>query len=190
LQVVSVAGRRITVASKKALQLERYTVVPPVLHAPGGDVSAAGSAGCGVGPASVTWRLDQDEPASMAMHQRSAVLAVAGDCSSARVARLRELLIDLAPPRMLPLAAAAATGAGGAAASGGSSSQRHRRQRQRQQQRRRQGCRLVLLPGLALSAGAAYLAAHAPHLNPSQVAVLTRILAMNEYCLVLGMPGG
>eukprot|EP00775_Hariotina_reticulata_P014649 gene14649-14797_t len=44
----------------------------------------------------------------------------------------------------------------------------------------RQGL-LVLHPDVLLSA-------HGSQLNQDQVAVLTRVLALNEYCLVLGMP--
>jgi hypothetical protein len=184
IEVVAVSRNSITVASRKALQLERYTEL---------QASSTGST-------AVTWRLDQDEPASMAMHQRTAVLTVAGDCSSARVARLRELIIDLAPPRMLPTAAdtsndqqqqqvpssmlgvgaaaAATTAAYGGAAAAVSAAAAAAAPSANAAAR------------LALSAGAAYLSAHGSQLNLDQAAVLSRILALNEYCLVLGMPGG
>lgn len=42
---------------------------------------------------------------------------------------------------------------------------------------------------LAAAAGESYLAHHGGRLNSDQVSVLRRVLAMQDYCLVLGMPG-
>jgi hypothetical protein len=42
---------------------------------------------------------------------------------------------------------------------------------------------------LAAASGEAYLSSQGSHLNSNQVAVLRRVMAMQDYCLVLGMPG-
>jgi hypothetical protein len=42
---------------------------------------------------------------------------------------------------------------------------------------------------LAAASGESYLSSHGSHLNSNQVAVLRRVIEMQDYCLVLGMPG-
>lgn len=225
VDVLEVSGSSITVASRKDLQLERYIAAAAAAGTDGTSGSNGGSSG-----SSVLWRLDQDEAASIGMHQRAAVLRLAADNTCTHVQRLRELIVDLAAPRLMdalqhsqqqqqqdkpvrarssspqpvvwslgqqqvrtgdrpadragsaPPAVTAATAAAPAAAvpAGG-------------------GAPVAASPAapapfgaaarLAAASGESYLANHGAHLNSNQVAVLRRVMAMQDYCLVLGMPG-
>jgi hypothetical protein len=202
VDVVEVDGRTITVASRKPLQLERYNAAAPQPQpqqqqqlqlgvdqsnpAGAGATADAGSTGL------LTWRLDQDEAASTAMQQRANVLRLAADSSSSRAVWLRRLIIELAAPRQLASVTAA-------------------EQSQQQEQAQQQQCpaqqdeshtdfaaavaSLDAGPAagpavrLAMAAGRTYLEQHGRQLNSDQVAVLRRVLSMQDYCLVLGMPG-
>jgi hypothetical protein len=190
VDVVEVNGRTITVASRKPLQLERYTAADPQQQQQQQQVpgigqqqsaavpahAVAGAAGSTGSTRMLTWRLDQDEAASTAMQQRANVLRVAADCSSSRVVWLRRLIVDLAAPRQLATANPTGNPAG-------------------QQQQSQAAASLQAGPSagpavqLAMAAGRAYVEQHGGQLNSDQVAVLRRVLCMQDYCLVLGMPG-
>lgn len=165
--------------------------------------------------ADLRWRLDHDEAASLGMHARANVLRVASD-HSVNVTRLRRLIVDLQPPRQLSEAAAAAaiasqgwaaacktttSGGGGgggstaaaaaaAASSSGAAALATAPPPPTAAAAALPDC-VAAIPAvrLALAAGRSYLATAGAKLNPDQVSVLQRILALPDYCLVLGMPG-
>jgi len=212
VDVVEVSGCNITVASRKNLQLERYEAA-----------AAAGADGCGGADGSsstsssstVLWRLDQDETASIGMHQRAAVLRLAADNNSANVQRLRELIIDSAAPRLrdvtqtsqqqsqqggsahsapgkpaqpagsdtAPSGSRAASPAAGPAEAAGIRPEPSEAADLSPREPIGAAARL------AAASGESYLVRQGAHLNSNQVAVLRRLMAMQDYCLVLGMPG-
>lgn len=207
VDVVAVSGSSITVASRKCLQLDRY------------EATAAAAAcdddsnGSGSGSKSILWRLDRDEAASIGMHQRAAVLRLAADSSATQVQRLRELIVDSAAPRVwepsqqdpdqqhLEQCAAGQPG----------KQQQHAQEvaahTTDKQQTGSADVGAAAAPAadagvtgsskepfgaahrLAAASGERYLSAHGSHLNSNQVSVLRRVMAMQDYCLVLGMPG-
>lgn len=216
VDVVEVSGSSITVASRKNLQLDRYEALAAAAAAAGADASACGSNGgsdgCG---SSVLWRLDHDEAASIGMHQRAAVLSLAAASNGNHMQRLQELIVDLAAPRLRgnaastqqpqqqgdsrrarsssPLAAPAA-----GQDSGGNASRRAESAPPAVEAAAGdvQGVSPVAstepfgaAARLAAASGEAYLSSQGSHLNSHQVAVLRRVMAMQDYCLVLGMPG-
>jgi hypothetical protein len=161
------------------------------------------------------WRLDQGEAASIGNHQRAGLLRLAADSAASNVQRLRELIVDLAAPRLRDVpqasqgqpcaspaddsnppataggvqvdtskggaAAANKQAADSAAAAAAGIDSQH-------------GPQVLSEPfgaaaKLAASSCDSYLAGCGSHLNSSQVAVLHRVMAMQDYCLVLGMPG-
>lgn len=75
----------ITVASRKPLPLDRYA-------------AQCSSSGSTTTQRCALWRLDKDEFASAPMQQRTNVMTLVSS-TSPRVQRLRQLLIDLEPPR-------------------------------------------------------------------------------------------
>jgi hypothetical protein len=209
VDVVEVSGSSITVASRKNLQLDRYEAAAAAAAC---GSSGGSSGGCG---SRVLWRLDHDEAASIGMHQRAAVLSLAAASNGNHVQRLQELIVDLAAPRLQGNAAstqqqqqgdsrrarsstppAAAPTAG--LDSGGNAS---RRAKSAPPAVEAAGGDLQELPAvassepfgaaarLAAASGEAYLSSQGSHLNSNQVAVLRRVMAMQDYCLVLGMPG-
>jgi hypothetical protein len=134
------------------------------------------------------------------MQQRANVLRLAADSSSSRAVWLRRLIIELAAPRQL------------ASVSTTEHSQQQQQQQglaqqgasQQQQQQQQQESHTDLAAAvasldagpsagpavrLAMAAGRSYLEQHGRQLNSDQVAVLQRVLSMQDYCLVLGMPG-
>jgi hypothetical protein len=206
VDVVEVIGRTITVASRKPLQLERYTAAAsqqkqqqPVVNQqePAGAAAAdAGSTGL------LTWRLDQDEAASTAMQQRANVLRLAADSSSSRAVWLRRLIIELAAPRQLAaVTAAEQSQQQGAAQQQGQGAAQQQQQQQKQQDEASHAELAAAVASLdagpaagpavrlAMAAGRAYVKQHGRQLNSDQVAVLRRVLSLQDYCLVLGMPG-
>jgi hypothetical protein len=205
VDVVEVDGRTITVASRKPLQLERYTAAASqpqsqqqqqqqqqqqlgVNHSSQAGAAATADAGrTGL----LTWRLDQDEAASTAMQQRANVLRLAEDSSSSRVVWLRRLIIELASPRQL----ASVTAAEQSQQQGPAQQQCPAQQDESHTDLAAAVASLDAGPAagpavrLAMAAGRTYLEQHGRQLNSDQVAVLRRVLSMQDYCLVLGMPG-
>jgi hypothetical protein len=166
VDVVDVSGSSITVAASKSLQLERYLAA----------AAAAGAGSSGTSSGRVLWRLDSDAPASTGMHQRAAVLRLAAD-GTGHVQRLRELIVDAAPPRLKP-----------------DQQQQDEEEEGKQQEGKQQEGQQKQHPmgaaaRLAAAAGQSYLERHGASLNSNQTSVLKRVLAMQDYCLVLGMPG-
>lgn len=207
VDVVEVSGCSITVASRKNLQLERYEAAAVA--------GADGCGGAGGSSSSVLWRLDQDEAASIGMHQRAAVLRLAADNNSANVQRLRELIIDSAAPRLRDVTQTSqqqpqqggsthaepgkpAQPAGSDVAPSGSRAASPAAGPTEAAGIRPEPSEVAVLSGsepigaaarLAAASGESYLARQGSHLNSNQVAVLRRLMAMQDYCLVLGMPG-
>lgn len=192
VEVAEIDGTVMTVASQKALQLERYLAAQPLSPAAAGDGNDSAAADGNIN-ATVTWRLDRDEAASTAMFQRANVLRVASDSSSSRVIRLRQLLIDLEPPQqvrhegeeqqaVIQFNQPKATGEAG--------------QEQQQHEQAATPAAAAAVAGyvrpvarMAMAAGERYLAQHGANLNGDQVAVVKRVVQMQDYSLVLGMPG-
>jgi hypothetical protein len=195
----------VTVASKKAVLVERYERQWRALGrggpaasgsatqqqqqqqqqqwAGGGGATQAGGtqagtqAGAAAGDAAPPWRLDKDEIASMSATLRTNLLRLAMD-TGPRAARLRALLIDLAPPRLHGLEGAAGgsqnrsgggeNGSGGGGTPGGGAGLRLR---------------------LRLEAAEAHLREAGAGLNEEQAAAVRRVAGAEDYALVLGMPG-
>jgi hypothetical protein len=216
VDVVKVSGSRITMASRKDLQLERYQAAAAAPAAAGVPASSSNSNSSSGG--SVLWRLDQDEAASIGNHQRAVVLRLAAESAASNVQRLRELIIDLAVPRLREVPQSsqgqqrasqsgdsrppAAAGGGaeedsskaGAAAAATTQAADAAAAAIVTQGDSQHGPQVLSEPfGAAAKLAAAscesYLAGCGAHLNSSQVSVLHRVMAMQDYCLVLGMPG-
>lgn len=222
VDVVEVSGSSITVASRKDLQLERYEAAAAAAAAAN---DGSGSNACddshthaSSGSSIILWRLDQDEAASIGMHQRAAVLRLAADTTGSNVPRLRELIIDLDAPRLRDVSQETtagsptnkddATATAGAAAAGGraaspadantsnaaAAAPETTTTKSQQAAGGLQASSSSLEPQgaarrLAAASGESYLRRAGSHLNSNQVAVLRRVMAMQDYCLVLGMPG-
>ncbi|KAJ9533761.1 hypothetical protein QJQ45_026846, partial [Haematococcus lacustris] len=139
-------------AKKEIRMMEPYLRQPqseglPPLPTQPGTAQPPCAANRGVLPsaAAVLWRLDKDEAAAGVTQQRTNLLVLM-EAASGQVARLRDLVVDLAPPRMVAEQAA--------------------------------GCEASSDLALACS-----------HLNSEQQAAVQAVLQMQDYTLILGMPG-
>jgi len=189
----------VTVASRKEVLVERYQQQwrelaggPGHAHADAAaaqgaamqphaamlDASASGSQS-EAAAAAACWRLDKDEIASMSVTLRTSLLRLVLDGGSARAARLRALLIDLAAPRMHSLAdtpGAATQGEDPIVASASACST--------------PGASTGLRLRLRLEAAERCLRKReGAGLNTEQAAAVRRVAGAEDYALVLGMPG-
>ncbi|GFH13611.1 RUN domain-containing protein, partial [Haematococcus lacustris] len=139
-------------AKKEIRMMEPYLRQPqseglPPLPTQQGTAQPPCAANRGVLPsaAAVLWRLDKDEAAAGVTQQRTNLLMLM-EAASGQVARLRDLVVDLAPPRMVA----------------------------------EQAARCEASSDLALACS---------HLNSEQQAAVQAVLQMQDYTLILGMPG-
>ncbi|KAL6748261.1 hypothetical protein V8C86DRAFT_3115096 [Haematococcus lacustris] len=116
--------------------------------------------------AAVLWRLDKDEAAAGVTQQRTNLLMLM-EAASGQVARLRELVVDLAPPRMVAEQVRRQEGDGGSLAALAPA-----------------GVDVVCLLG---ASGLVLVLVN--HLNSEQQAAVQAVLQMQDYTLILGMPG-
>ena len=207
--VHAVGRSHVTVAARRPVRIERYERQWRALEGGSGGGGGGSSGGGGDGGASsgapqprAPWRLDKDEIASMSVTLRTNLLRLvldggagsgggggsgggsASDDSAARLARLRELIIDLAAPRAHSLV----TGPAAAGAGGGSVSAT-------------QPATMSSTPGAAAAGGGGlrlrlrleaaerYLQQHGASLNAEQAAAVRRVAGAEDYALILGMPG-
>ncbi|GFH13469.1 uncharacterized protein HaLaN_09362, partial [Haematococcus lacustris] len=130
--------------------------------------------------AAVLWRLDKDEAAAGVTQQRTNLLMLM-EAASGQVARLRDLVVDLAPPRMVAEQQRTNLLMLMEAASG--------------QVARLRELVVDLAPPRMVAEQAARceassdLAVACSHLNSEQQAAVQAVLQMQDYTLILGMPG-
>jgi hypothetical protein len=160
----------VTVASEKPLPAQRLLQ------------SAAAEAQQQAGRASMPflrslWRLDKDEVASSSTTLRTNVLSLLTS-TGRQAARLRQLVIDLEAPQQQVMVSSRSSSSSTAGSAGDSS---------------RGGAggpvRGEEQVGVVLTQRNSYLRSAAGGMNPDQLAAVRKVLAMQDYALILGMPG-
>lgn len=156
----------VTVASEKPLPAQRLLQ------------SAAAEAQQQAGQASMPflrslWRLDKDEVASSSTTLRTNVLSLLTS-TGRQAARLRQLVIDLeAPQQQVMISSSSTAGSAGDSSSDGAGGPVRGEEQ----------------VGVVLTQRNKYLRSAAAGMNPDQLAAVRKVLAMQDYALILGMPG-